>query len=307
VPLPWLIITTHTTRHLRRTLLGVASESPRPRRVLVSCDVQDESIRALVAACSAELSLDITLVDRPHQNQCRLSQVRNNGLRAAIQLGASDQDLFAFIDGDCSPAPDHAARLAALPESISLVCAHRVELTPEQTESFDEAAVRDRRPPAAIRPGQLAALEKRQARSRRQAFLRRLGFSKGHKPKILGANFAVRLALARAVNGFDEAFIEWGAEDDDFSRRAYSAGARPHVGVRDIIVYHQHHPTRAPGKWADAPGVARFNQPGPTRCTLGLFSPMEQPTPVVRVYAAGACTSESQLAIPAVSSTRSTV
>lgn len=303
----WLIITTHTTRHLRRSLLGVASESPRPRHVLVSCDVQDESIRALIAACSAEFSIDITLVDRPHQNQCRLSQVRNNGLRAAIQLGASDHDLIAFIDGDCSPAPDHAAKLAALPESLSLVCAHRIELTPEQTEAFDEAAVRDHRPPAAIRPEQLAALDRRQARSRRQAFLRRLGFSKGHKPKILGANFAVRLAIAKAVNGFDEAFIEWGAEDDDFSHRAYNAGARPHVGVRDIIVYHQHHPTRAPGKWAEAPGVARFNEPGPTYCKLGLFSPMDQPTPFVRVYAAGTCTSESRLAVPATPSSGSTV
>lgn len=305
--LPWLIITTHTTRHLRRSLLGVANELPRPRHVLVSCDVQDEPIRALIAACSAEFSLGITLVDRPHQNECRISQVRNNGLRAAIQLGASDQDLIAFIDGDCSPAPDHAASLAALPESISLVCAHRVELTPEQTEDFDEAAVRDHRPPAAIRPEQLAALDKRQARSRRQAFLRRFGFSKGHKPKTLGANFAVRLATAKAVNGFDESFVEWGAEDDDFSRRAYDAGARPYVGVRDIIVYHQCHPTRAPDKWTDAHGVSRFNKPGPTFCTLGLVSPKDQPSPVVRAYAAGACTSESQLAIPAAPASRSTV
>ena len=145
------------------------------------------------------------------------------------------------------------------------------------------------------------------ARSKRQAFLRRLGLSKGHKPKILGANFAVRFALAQAVNGFDEAFIEWGAEDDDFSHRAYAAGARPHVGVRDIIVYHQFHPTRAPGKWADAPGVARFNEPGPTACKFGLSSPMDQPKPVIRVYSAGACTGEVPLATPRLPPGRSTV
>lgn len=304
---PWLILTTHTTRHLRRSLLGVACESPRPRHVLVSCDVHDDSIRTLVASCSAEFSLDVTLVDRPHQNQCRLSQVRNNGLRAATQLGASGSDLISFIDGDCSPAPDHAAKLAALPASIALVCAHRIELTPGQTEAFDESAVRDHRPPAAITPDQLAALDKRHARSRRQAFWRRLGLSKGHKPKILGANFAVRLSLAQAVNGFDEAFVEWGAEDDDFSHRAYQVGARPHIGVRDIIVYHQFHPTRAPGRWADAPGVARFNEPGPAFCKLGLYSPMDQPTPVVRTYAAGTCTSEAPLATPSNPPPRSTV
>lgn len=266
---------------------------------MVSCDVRDNAIRDLVAACSAEFSLDLTLVDRPHQNQCRLSQVRNNALRAAIQLGAADADLIAFIDGDCSPAPNHAATLAALPESVSLVCAHRIELTPAQTDAFDEAGVRDHRPPADITRDQLAALATRHARSRRQALLRRLGLSKGHKPKILGANFGVRLALAKLINGFDEAFIEWGAEDDDFSRRAYAAGARPCVAVRDLIVYHQHHPTRAPGKWDDAPGVARFNAVGPTFCKLGLYAPMDQPTPVIRVYSRGSCTSESPLAAPA--------
>lgn len=275
--------------------------------MIVSCDVQDETIRTLVASSSAEFSLDITLVDRPHQNQCRLSQVRNNGLRAAMQLGAAASDLIAFIDGDCSPAPDHAAKLAALPASISLVCAHRIELTPEQTEAFDESAVRDHRPPASITRDQLASLDKRHSRSRAQAFWRRLSFSKGHKPKLLGANFAVRLSLAQAVNGFDEAFIEWGAEDDDFSHRAYDAGARPHVGVRDIIVYHQFHPTRAPGKWADAPGVARFNEPGPTSCKLGLHSPMDQPTPVIRVYSAGTCTSEVALETPSAPPPRTTV
>ncbi len=275
--------------------------------MIVSCDVQDESIRSLVASCTGEFSLDITLVDRPHQNQCRLSQVRNNGLRAAMQLGAEPSDLIAFIDGDCSPASDHAAKIAALPDSISLVCAHRIELTPEQTEAFDESAVRDHRPPVAITRDQLAALDKRHARSRAQAFWRRLSFSKGHKPKILGANFAARLSLARAVNGFDEAFVEWGAEDDDFSHRAYDAGARPHVGVRDIIVYHQFHPTRAPGKWADAPGVARFNEPGPMFCRLGLYSPLDQPTPTVREYAGGGCRCENVLATPTPPASRTTV
>ncbi len=297
--MPWLMITTHTTRHLRRSLLGVASESPRPARVLISCDVREDSIRSLVADCSAEFSLDLTLIDRPHQNQCRLSQVRNNALRAAIQLGAGDDELMAFLDGDCSPAPDHAARLAAIPASASLVCAHRVELTPEQTEAFDEDAVRERRPPAPLTPEQIAALEQRHARSRRQALLRRIGLAKGHKPKILGANFAVRLSLARLINGFDEAFTEWGAEDDDFSRRAYAAGARPHVGVRDIIVYHQFHPTRAPGRWADAPGVERFKSNAPTRCAAGLVNPMDQPTPVVRAYRAGQCVEEALLQTPA--------
>lgn len=247
-------------------------------------------------ACSDEFSIDLTLIDRPHQDQCRLSQVRNNGIRAAMQLGAVDTDLIAFMDGDCSPAPDQAGKLAALPMGVGLVCAHRIELTPEQTDAFDEDAVRRHEPPATIAPSQLAALLDRHARVRRQALLRRLGLAKGHKPKILGANFAVRLVLARQINGFDEAFTEWGAEDDDFSRRAYAAGARPFVGVRDLIVYHQFHPTRAPGRWIDAPGVARFNAMGPTRCALGLVTPMQQPTPAILVYSAGTCTGESSLA-----------
>ncbi|MEK6702691.1 MAG: galactosyltransferase-related protein, partial [Planctomycetota bacterium] len=157
----------------------------------------------------------------------------------------------------------------------------RIDLSPEQTEAFDEDAVRRGRAPTKIADEQIAELVRRDARYRRSALLRRFALAKAHKPKLLSANFSVRMGDYRAVNGFDTEYVGWGAEDDDLGRRLYRAGVRPVVGVKEAIVYHQWHATRAPSAWHENAGAARFAMRLPVRCVRGLENPLEQPTPRV--------------------------
>lgn len=284
-----LAITTHTTRHLRRTLLAVASLRRKPDTVIVSCDNDREDVRDLTRACSGEfawgLTAGIVLVQRPALGVCMLSQVRNNAVRALLARGATTSDAIIFHDGDCAPAADCAGTHEELLRRADLVCAFRVDLSPEQTEAFDETAVREGRPPAAVTEAQAELLEHRQARHERSLLLRRLSGGlavKPHKPKILGANFALSLAAYDAVNGFDEEYVGYGSEDDDFSKRLYAVGVRSAVGVTRAVVYHQWHETRKPADWHDSPGVARFHRTLPSVCERGLRTPADQPP--VREY-----------------------
>lgn len=287
MPPLYLVLATHTTRHLRRTLLGAAVQSRRADLTVVSCDNDNADIAELVRAASAEFDLPITLAQRPKGEVARPNQVRNNGVRAILRQRPGTDGHVIFFDGDCCPAFETLARHQELVARGELIVGYRIDLTEAQTQDFDEGALRDHRPPAVIDAGTLAALQARHARYVRQLRLRRFGLAKAHKPKVLGANFSVSLAKFVEVNGLDEQFSGYGGEDDDFGRRVYRSGGRGVVGVNETVVYHQWHPTRKPELWHQGSGIARFKQTLPVRCERGLDHPVDQGPLVIRRYGSG--------------------
>lgn len=279
--------------------MGVACQKRPADSITVTVDGDGAEIAELVAACAVEFGRSIHLVMRKHTGVCRSAQVRNNGARAAMEaaaeqsgenLPANDRDALVFFDGDCSPVPENLAAYERLLETptrngsrkVDLVLGHWVTLTPEQTAAFDEGALKAGKWPVMPSDEELKKLPRRQRRYLRQMFLRRLGLSKGHKPKLASGNFAIRASMFRLVNGFDELYEGYGQEDDDLGRRVYRAGGRAAMGVDTAIVLHQWHPTRQPGAWQTAPGVDRFKLPYEIKAERGLMNPVEQESPVVR-------------------------
>lgn len=291
VPLPVnplaVAVITHTPRHLRRTLLGVSLQSRRPDHLIVSCDNNLPEIESLLRGCSGEFGLRIVHVHREHQGECRVSQVRNNAVRALLNLNADPKTRVLYLDGDCCPAREALAVHERAGAHADLVVGFRIELTPEQTESFSEGELQAGRSPAGISKSAWDQLAARDRRYRRQLLLKRFGLCKPHKPKVLSANFSLSTAMLSRVNGFDEEYVGYGAEDDDLSRRVYRAGGRAAIAVRDAVVFHQWHPTRAPAAWSESPGVARFKLDLPYRCARGIINPLPQPSPDVTVLERG--------------------
>jgi hypothetical protein len=96
----------------------------------------------------------------------------------------------------------------------------------------------------------------------------------GHptKPSFRSTNFAMARADYERVNGFDENFIGWGCEDDDFGRRLRSAGVQLVSVLNRTYVYHLWHPpapTR-PQEWKEGSNVPYLQRPiRLTRCLRG--------------------------------------
>lgn len=283
----WFIIATHTTRHLRPTLIAACAQRDARARVVVCCDNDRVDVRELVLAASGQFDHPIILTARPFAGTARLAQNRNNGVRAALLAGAQGRDQMIFLDGDCPPAPDFAAGHLALSERAGLVIGRRIDLSPEQTGRFDLDALCSGREPVEIRPEQHAALRRRQLRAAIQNRLKRLGLVKAHKPKPLGANHSVTLAALLAINGYDEEYVGYGQEDDDLGRRLYAAGQRSAIGITRLTCYHLYHEARQGGGFEDCPGARRFGQKTPTFARHGISNPLPQDEPAVRVFERG--------------------
>ena len=282
------VVITHTPERLRRTFLALSCQSLAPDSVTLSCDTDEPEIEREARRASDAFGLSIRLVTRPSRSRSRSAQTRNNAVRALLASGAPDDARVIFLDGDCAPAPDLVERHVAMGVGRTLVHGGRINLTREQTETFDEQALREGRLPVSPTPQQLADVARRHARYRRHAVLRRVGLMKVHKPKLISANFSVRLRDFVTVNGFDESYEGWGQEDDDLGRRLYMVKVRPIVGVRTILAFHQHHETRAPGDWGGGATARRLDEPCPARAVLGLDHPADQPEPRVTMITPGA-------------------
>ena len=284
-----VIISTHTTRHLRATLWGLARQTRPAATLTVSCDNDLPEIGAVVRAAVSDFqfapSTIVHWVRRPHQGVARLDQVRNNGIRTALAAGASS-GRFLILDGDILTSPDTIAKHAQF-ANLGLVGTSRILTDEARTAELTAAVDRpDSRPPLPTAP-ELATLDREQRNAEWHLALRRaslgpLRFTKSHKPKIIGAHFSVSVDLVQRINGFDEEYEGYGMDDDDFGRRCYQAGAHAAVAITAIPVFHLFHPTRMQGRWQDQPGHARFSRRDlPFRTVRGLENPIPQPPPIV--------------------------
>lgn len=293
----YLLIPTHTTRHLAACLASLAHQTHPPRAVVVTCDTDDPAIGALLDAWGPRVhetlsprgGLELWHTFRPHQGRPQLNQVRNNGFRALREhAGLSANDLVVVLDGDTMLAPDalrqHKQQLDA---GAELVIPYRFMIDEAPSQALDPESVLDRGVPRAdlVTPAMEADLARRARRYRRHLRLKRFGLGKPHKPKLIGGHHAVRFDRMLEVNGFDEEYVGYRFNDDDLARRLHQLRPRidARIAVSTIEAFHLWHPIRAPDRIQEAPGYERWVRTDlPTTCARGIEQALEQPTPVVR-------------------------
>lgn len=304
-PEVFVLIPTHTTRHLACSLASLAHQEVPPKAVVVTCDTDDPSIGALLdewwPSVSAKMmekrgvACPLIHTFRPHQGRAQLNQVRNNGLRALRDHPLArirPRDLVVVLDGDTMLVPDALKKHQALAAGgVEMVIPYRYLLDEGPTGTIVAGDVLMNGVPRGrlITPEMERDLAKRDRRYRRHLFMNRLGLGKPHKPKLIGGHHAVTFGRLLEVNGFDEEYVGYRFNDDDLSRRLRAV--RPHtaIAVKAIEALHMWHTIRAPDRLQDAPGYQRWIRTDlPTRCARGIENPLEQPAPTVRLVGDGA-------------------
>ena len=189
----------------------------------------------VVAMDEAAVTLDGAEVIRMPQSETglALAAARNRALDA---LG--DCDLAVMIDVDCIPGADLVPRYVAAAQALgatpSLMCGPVGYLDPLTAPD----------PVGAAGPGPDAA-QRRRARARVIRSFPEVGIRREPRAELFWSlSFAVAPAVHRALGGFDEGYLGYGAEDTDYGLRAAETG----VGLWLIAgawAYHQPHPPTA--------------------------------------------------------------
>lgn len=233
---------------------------------VISDDGSDEQCVRKMQEAFGGLPFPVRYVRQAHHGY-RLAAARNNAIRVAggEYLISLDCDILLLPEAiethlrHARPGLFLAGSRALLSEG-NAARAIAQSLSPRLLETLWEAADKSH----------LAAMQRR---FRRNLLLRRLGIAAGHKPKILGCHFSLFRSDAERVNGFDERFVGWGLEDDDFARRLYKAGMRGRSVILEARALHLWHPSveSHASTIAESPNISYFRRANvPACCADGL-------------------------------------
>lgn len=258
--------------HLRLLAAALAAQTRPPDELVVADDGSDAAtvvaMERLLPACGLPAK-----VVRQEKDGYRLAAARNLAIRAATG------DYLLFLDCDVAPLPDAVAIHEKNAAPGRLLCGHRALLDETATQALFAVvpAPRDADWELAWRSADLTEAEAADMLFARHAALRRWHLARPHKPKLLGCHFSLFRADVERVNGFDENYVGWGYEDDDFARRLYRAGVEPRSVIAAARALHLWHPSLAPAALArrrDRPNRAYFRRwRVPAFCANGLRKP----------------------------------
>ena len=253
-----LIVTTFNwPAALDLTLKSIARQTVAPEEVIVADDGSGPETAEIVERWKGRIAAPVQHLWQPHEG-FRLARSRNRAIAAATG------DYLIIVDGDMVLhrhfVADHlnAARPGSFIQGVRLLT---------------EAEAADRM----LREGSLdlhvfsRGIRRRRHAVRNLALSRLLFWERMGQSAIRGCNQAYWKSDLLHVNGFNEAFVGWGREDNEIAARLYNVGIRRRNLKFQALAIHLHHPSRHPQ--GANPNDAILHQAierGETWCRQGL-------------------------------------
>ncbi len=258
-----LVSSYNKPKHLRRVLVSLATQRGVQDHfeVVVTDDGSSQPCREVVDRFAAEVPFRVKWVTHPHAG-FQLARCRNEG------VAESSADYLLFLDGDCVVPPDHLRAHLDLRQPGWVLGGYCCRLSSELSERIDERMIRESSYVDLVPPTEFKKLRRRH----RKAVLYRL-VRHPSRPKLAGGNIAIARDDYERVNGYDENFVGWGAEDDDLRRRLAAVGMRVGSVLHRTLTYHLWHPPdpAVSLRYRDRPNGSYIDRPGRlVRCRRGL-------------------------------------
>jgi glycosyltransferase involved in cell wall biosynthesis len=265
-----LIITTYNwPAALDLTLQSVARQSVAPAEIIVADDGSGPATRQVLTRWQERLKTPLIHMWQADEG-FRLARSRNRAIAAArseyLIIVDGDMILHRHFIADHARAARHGAfiqgvRLLTGPKAASRMLEHgRLDL------------------------GFFAPDIKRRRHTVRSLLLSRLAFrERTGQRAVRGCNQAYWKSDLIRVNGFNEAFVGWGREDNEIAARLYNAGISRRNLKFQALAIHLHHPLRHAqvGELNDAILRSTIDE-RKAWCPLGLSQHVEPTIPGVR-------------------------
>ncbi|MEX2092154.1 MAG: glycosyltransferase [Pirellulales bacterium] len=245
-----LLTTYERPLHLERSLASLALQQNMAGRfeVVVVDDGSKDRTRDVVHRFARTVDFPVKLTTHEHLG-FRVALCRNDGVRASVG------SYLLISDSDCLFPPHHLERhlRARKPGVVRAGNCYRLDgETTERLTVADVVAGSYRRSVSYVERWRLW-----------RRWISDVRYQLRHhpiKPKLMGFNIAISRSDLEAVNGFDEEYVGWGCEDDDFAARLRMAGKHVRTAVGYTQAYHMWHPVDPshPGAWSQGANVQRL-------------------------------------------------
>jgi glycosyltransferase involved in cell wall biosynthesis len=225
-----LVISTYNnTGFLKPVLLSAfLQETKKLREIIIIDDGSKPETLQLIEELSVKSPFKIIHVWHPDDG-FRLAEIRNKGAREATG------DILIFIDGDmCLEKNFVEDHISASQENLFLQ-GSRIRLGPKITKKITSSG--------SFKSPSFFSLDikNRFYVIRSKALSKLHATKKGYERGIRGCNISLHKTLFEKVNGFDNRFVGWGREDNEFVARLLNFGADRRDIKNLALAYHLYH------------------------------------------------------------------
>ncbi len=229
-----LIITVYNrSQSLRKALLSLNNQSIKPDELILSDDGSEEDIINAISGIVRKFNFPVKYV-RQKNKGFRLAKARNNGVRVA------DGNLIIFFDQDLIHTAGLIKTFITNSKEKRFITGMPIWLDEEQTLKITEKRIIQNDYYEFIDRNYIDGIVKQFKKDRTYYFLHKLKLT--NQPRLRGGLCAINKDDFEKINGYDEKFIGWGAEDDDLGKRLYKIGVEgfnPFLTEYAIHLFHK--------------------------------------------------------------------
>lgn len=228
-----LIITVFNRSNLiRKSLLSLLNQSGSVDELILSDDGSDEDIVSSISDITTKFPFPIKYV-RQENKGFRLAKTRNNGVRNATG------DLLIFLDQDLVHTSNLIKVFIENRKEKRFLTGMPIWLSKEKSSLITEDLIVKKTFSKLINNSEKEVVKKQFLKDRRYYYLHMLKLT--NQPRLRGGICAINKLDFEKINGYDEKFIGWGAEDDDLGKRLYKIGAEGFNPFSDEFAIHLFH------------------------------------------------------------------
>ena len=229
-----LIITVFNRSHLiRKSLLSLRNQSVKPDELILSDDGSEEDIVVEIKDIVKDFKFPVKYVKQVNKG-FRLAKCRNNGVRNATY------DLLIFLDQDLIHTSNLIKTFNLNSREKRFITGMPIWMGEKMSSQITEERIINNNFVEFVTNDDKRYVEKQFRKDRRYYYLHKLKLT--NQPRLRGGVCAINRKDFELINGYDEKFIGWGAEDDDVGQRLYqigSEGFNPFINEYAIHLYHE--------------------------------------------------------------------
>jgi len=273
-----LIITVYNRSHLiRKSLLSLRNQSVKPDELILSDDGSEEDIVVEIKDITKDFEFPVKYVKQANKG-FRLAKTRNNGVRN------SKGDLIIFLDQDLIHTTDLLKTFNLNSRDKRFITGMPIWMNEKTSSKITEERIIDNSFNKFITSNDKRYVENQFRKDRRYYYLHKLKLT--NQPRLRGGVCAINRKDFELINGYDEKFIGWGAEDDNVGGRLYKSGVEGYNPfLKDYSIHLYHEKAVIPNKGVKEQANYQYYQKkkmeikkGNYRAEFGLDNPFDEDT-----------------------------